>query len=179
MQSIRSFLPLIIFSVILLGFGLSLFRGDPSKLESNLIDQPFPEFSLTTLDSPEVILTETNIKGEISLINVFGSWCIACVQEHPNLMKIAESDRVRIIGMNWRDTREKGRNWLNRFGDPYDLILFDADSELAISLGVTGAPETYLVDKDGNIRHKHVGIITHEVWKTDILPRILKLEKGA
>jgi len=178
MHSLRPFLPLILFGLLLLGFGLSLFRGDPSKLESNLIDQPFPEFSLTSLDDPNSQITSKDITGQISLINVFGSWCIACVQEHPNLMEIAKTDRVRVIGMNWRDTREKGRAWLDRYGDPYDLILFDADSELAISLGVTGAPETYLVDQEGSIRHKHVGIITYDIWKKDLLPRIRKLESG-
>ena len=176
MQSLRAFLPLILFVALLLGFGLSLLRGDPSKLDSNLIDQPFPDFTLSALDSPDEMFSQTVMNGKISLVNVFGSWCVACVQEHPNLMEIAKTDRVRLIGMNWRDSREKGRAWLNRWGDPYDIILFDADSELAIGLGVTGAPETYLVDHKGQIRYKHVGIITPDVWKFDLLPRILRLE---
>jgi len=176
MSSLRPFLPLIIFAVLLIGFAVALTRGDPRVLESYLIDEPFPRFELSVLDDPNEVVTEAALQGEISLVNVFGSWCVACVQEHPNLVEIGKLDQVRLVGMNWRDTREKGRRWLDRYGDPYDLIVFDADSELAVALGVTGAPETYLVDRAGRIRHKHVGIITYDVWKKTLLPMISRLE---
>jgi len=172
MSNLKPFLPLILFMALVIGFAIGLSRGDPRKLESNLIDQPFPDFILTTLDDPESKISNTDLSGSINLINVFGSWCVACVQEHPNLMQISKMDQVRLIGINWRDTRQKGLAWLDRYGDPYDLILFDSDSQLAIDLGITGAPETFLVDPKGRIRYKHVGVVTPDVWKETLLPMI-------
>ena len=160
MKALKPYLPLIAFAVLVMGFGIGLKQGDLRNLESTLIDHPFPDFTLTTLDDPKAQITETELKGSISLINIFGSWCVACVQEHPNLMQIAKTGRVNLIGVNWRDSRAKGRAWLDRYGDPYSLILFDDSSQLAIDLGVTGAPETFLIDQQGRIRYKHVGIVT-------------------
>jgi len=171
MSRIKAFLPLILFAGLIIWLALALTKGDPRKLDSYLIDQPFPAFELSALDDPKDMISEDILDGRISLVNVFGSWCTACVQEHPNLMEIAKMDRVNLIGLNWRDTRAKGRAWLAR-------IIFDADSELAIALGVTGAPETYLIDKEGSIRYKHVGIITGDVWKDELAPLIAKLEAG-
>lgn len=177
MSALKPFLPIIAFLVLVIGLAFGLFQGDPRKLESTLIDQPFPDFALTTLDDPNANITEAALLGSINMVNVFGSWCVACVQEHPNLMQIADMDRVRLVGINWRDSREKGRAWLDRYGDPYSLILFDDDSQLAIDLGITGAPETFLVDQTGRIRYKHVGIVTPQIWQTEFLPRIELLER--
>jgi len=179
MSRLKPFLPLILFAGLILGLAFGLMRGDPRVLESALIDQPFPAFELSVLDDAETKVSEADLSGQISLVNVFGSWCVACVHEHPNLVAIGKLDRVRLVGMNWRDTRLKGRAWLNRHGDPYDVIVFDEHSELAVALGVTGAPETYLVDQNGRIRFKHVGIITYDVWKKTLLPMINKLEAEA
>lgn len=176
MKAFRPYLPLIIFFGLVIGFAIALTRGDPRKLDSTLIDKPFPDFALTTLDDPDAEVTNADIEGAITLVNVFGSWCVACVQEHPNLMQIASTGQVRLIGINWRDDRQKGRAWLDRYGDPYSLILFDGDSQLAIDLGITGAPETFLVDQSGRIRYKHVGIITRDVWQKTLLPIIKSLE---
>ncbi len=178
MSGVRAFLPLFLFAVLLAWLGVALTKGDPRTLTSNLIDEPFPAFELSSLDDPAEILSEAILEDQISLVNVFGSWCTACVQEHPNLMEIAKMERVNLIGLNWRDTRAKGRAWLDKYRDPYVQVIFDADSELAIALGVTGAPETYVVDKSGNIRYKHVGIITGDVWRRDLEPLISKLETG-
>ncbi len=178
MNSLKPYIPLIAFVILVIGFAVGLKQGDLRKLESTLIDQPFPDFSLTTLDDLGSNITEAELKGSISLINIFGSWCVACVQEHPNLMQIAQTNRIRLIGVNWRDSRVKGRAWLDRYGDPYSLILFDDSSQLAIDLGVTGAPETFLVDHEGRIRYKHVGIVTRDVWMETLLPLIKSLESG-
>ncbi len=178
LKALKGLSPLIIFIgfIAFLAFGLS---RDPAKLDSILIDQPFPDFSLTTLDNPDAQVTHEILNGQISLVNVFGSWCVACVQEHPNLMQIDQTGRVQMIGINWRDDRDKGRKWLNRYGDPYDVILFDGDSQMAVDLGVTGAPETFIVDQAGRIRYKHIGIVTADDWRNTILPLINRLETEA
>jgi len=178
MTRFKPFLPLIAFFVLIGSFGAAMFFVNPNELDSQLIDKPFPAFELSELDDPNAKVNESRLLGEISLVNVFGSWCVACVQEHPSLVAIGNMNRVKLVGMNWRDKRDRGRAWLNKYGDPYDYIIFDEISELAVALGVTGAPETYLVDQQGMIRYKHVGIITRDVWEKDFLPRIEKLEAG-
>lgn len=169
----RGLIPLVMFLALALLLAAGLTR-DPSALPSEMIDRPFPDFELTTLDNPKEVLKE--LPAETVLINIFGSWCASCVIEHPALMAIAKSGEARIIGVNWRDSREKGRRWLDYYGDPYSLILFDEDSQLAIDLGVSGAPETFIVDKKGRIRYKHVGIITDAIWQDVLQPLIAKLE---
>ena len=165
----RALLPLGIFLLIGVAFAIGLTK-DPKRMESKLIDKPFPEFSLTALYDETEILTEEMLQGEVSLINVFGSWCVACNVEHPVLKDIARRQEVNLIGMDWRDTRPNAKRWLAERGDPYSKIIFDNESVLAIKLGVTGAPESFLTDKAGNIRYKHVGIITPEIWRDTLLP---------
>ena len=165
----RALLPLGIFLLIGVAFAIGLTK-DPKRMESKLIDKPFPEFSLTALYDETEILTEEMLQGQVSLINVFGSWCVACNVEHPVLKDIARRQEVNLIGMDWRDTRPNAKRWLAERGDPYSKIIFDNESVLAIKLGVTGAPESFLTDKAGNIRYKHVGIITPEIWRDTLLP---------
>jgi cytochrome c biogenesis protein CcmG, thiol:disulfide interchange protein DsbE len=121
-------------------------------------------------------LTKQDLIGKVSLVNVFGSWCSSCVLEHPQLQAIAESKQVALYGVDWRDPPGAGAAWLSRYGDPYLKTGVDGDSRLAIDLGVTGAPETFLVDREGRIRFKQVGPITPELWADTILPLIRKLE---
>lgn len=170
-----AFWPLIglLFLTAIFAFGLT---RNPDILPSEMIDRPVPDFQLTDLYDPNRILTHDMFLGDISLINVFGSWCIACEVEHPKLMSLSRSKAVKIVGIDWRDTREKGRRWLEKNGTPYETVIFDENSRLAIDLGVTGAPESFIVDKMGRIRYKHVGIITDTVWKDTLRPIILKLE---
>ena len=173
---IRRFAPLIIFAVLVAAFGYGLTRDDPRILDSAMIDKPMPEFSLPSLYEPELMLSDSMFKGQVSLVNVFGSWCVACVQEHQTLMDIKQSGAVPIIGVDWRDTREAGQRWLARYGDPYDSVIFDEDSLLAIDLGITGAPESFIIGKDGRIRYKHVGIITREIWSKEIKALVQALQ---
>jgi cytochrome c biogenesis protein CcmG/thiol:disulfide interchange protein DsbE len=170
----RGVLPLIIFAGIAVAFAIGLTK-DPRRMETTLINQAFPPFALETLYEPEKTETEALLTGQVSLINVFGSWCVTCNVEHPILMDIAKDKSIRLIGHNWRDDREKAKQWLARRGDPYEIIIFDPDSELAIPLGVVGAPETFITDKQGRIRYKHSGAISYEDWEGILKPLILSL----
>ena len=171
---IQSLWPLFCLMLLVAAFGYGLTR-DPNILPSEMIDRSVPTFELTELYTPEQILTQDIFIGEISLVNVFGSWCVSCEIEHPKLMEIAQSENVKMVGIDWRDSREKGKKWLNKNGNPYDLVIFDAESRLAIDLGITGAPESFIIDQFGRIRYKHVGIITDDIWKNTLQPIIMDL----
>ena len=176
-MSVRAAAPLILLLALVGLFAVGLTR-DPSELPSNLIDRPIPEETLPQLEGTTPLATAEVFSGEPKLLNVFGSWCVACLQEHPLLMELAASDAVPIVGINWRDTDEAAKSWLARHGDPYSTILVDRDSRFVLALGVTGAPETFVVDGAGRIRFKHVGPVTPEVWQTDFLPLVRDLRSG-
>lgn len=173
----RSLIPLALFGVLIIGFAFGLTR-DPSVLPSEMLDRPMPEFNLPSLYEDKPDINENIFDGKVSLLNVFGSWCSACVTEHPKLVEIGAQGDIQIIAVDWRDTREAGQNWLQRYGDPYDAVIFDDTSLLAIDLGITGAPETFLVDQAGRIRFKHVGIITDDIWRENFMPRVAQLKAG-
>ena len=161
--------------IILVGFLAYGLTRDPKALPSQLIDREMPSFSLSELHDPQAVITQDDLKGAVSLVNVFGSWCVACQVEHPMLMQIRAEGSVQLVGINWRDTRPDAQAWLARHGDPYHRIAFDDESALAIELGVTGAPETFIVDQGGRIRYKFTGPITPEVWRDTILPIVASL----
>lgn len=169
---LKSLIPLAIFAGLAIFFAIGLTR-DPTQLPSELIDRPLPEFEMTTL-SGEVV-TQDKLLGEPALLNVFGSWCVACLIEHPLFMELTEDPDFKLVGVNWRDTRENANRWLTRHGDPYDLILFDPESRLAIDLGVTGAPETFVLDAKGRIRYKHTGPVSADDWADTLRPLIQSL----
>jgi cytochrome c biogenesis protein CcmG/thiol:disulfide interchange protein DsbE len=165
----KGLIPLALFAVLAIFLAIGLTR-DPSKLPSELIDRPLPSFEMETLSGDPV--TSTDLVGEVAMLNVFGSWCVACLVEHPLMMELTARGAVKIIGVNWRDTKDNANRWLARHGDPYETIIFDADSRLAIDLGVTGAPETFILDRDGRIRYKHTGPITQDTWDETLRPLI-------
>jgi cytochrome c biogenesis protein CcmG/thiol:disulfide interchange protein DsbE len=167
--------PVLIFLIVGGFFAYGLTR-DPQALPSAMIDRPMPDFALTRLTPEQPELTNEDLIGKVSLVNIFGSWCSSCVLEHPQLTAIAESGLVTVYGVDWRDPPGAGAAWLQRYGDPYAKTGVDGDSRLAIDLGVTGAPETFVVDRGGRIRYKQVGPITAEIWEDTILPLIRKLE---
>ncbi|MGB3455362.1 MAG: DsbE family thiol:disulfide interchange protein [Litorimonas sp.] len=169
---LKGLIPLALFIGLGIFFAIGLTR-DPSILPSEMIDRPLPEFEIETLQGRTV--TTEDLVGEVALINVFGSWCVACLAEHPLFMELDARPEFVMIGVNWRDTREKATAWLQRHGDPYDLILFDPTSRLAIDLGVTGAPETFVIDARGNIRYKHTGIVTEDIWRDRLEPLMQQL----
>ena len=174
----RAIWPLVLFLLLTIGFAIGLTK-DPKILPSEVINQPFPEFSLSDLYTPEKIYTNSDLVGEVTLINVFGSWCVACIQEHSMLVELQNRDDIQIVGINWRDERDKAERWLERYQNPYSKIIFDDESLLAIELGVTGAPESFLTDKSGYIRYKHIGIITRDVWDNTLLPLIKSFQDEA
>lgn len=173
-MNVRGLIPLAGFFVLVGFLAFSLTR-DPSILPSELIDKPFPEFELANLEETET-LDATLLEGKVSLVNVFGSWCVACTVEHPQLMALRDEADLQLVGVDWRDTRENANRWLVRHGNPYDVVVFDPHSKLIVPLGVTGAPETFVVDRSGQIRYKHIGIITPEVWDDTLRPLVESLQ---
>ena len=162
--------PLILF---LLMVGL-LFTGlgkDPTQLDSELIGKPIPEFSRSTLFDPNAVITNNDIKGP-ALLNVFASWCPSCYTEHPYLMQMQENKLIPIYGLNYKDTRPKGLKFVTDLGDPYTAIIFDENGRLGIDLGVYGAPETYVIDANNRIIHRHVGVVDDKVWNETIRPML-------
>lgn len=171
----KGIIPLILFLALGVALAIGLTK-DPRKLPSQMIDRPFPEFTLPDLMDMDVTIDQSYFDGQVTLVNIFGSWCFACDQEHPMLMKLARNNEIPILGVDWRDTVEKGRRWLARGGNPYTRVVFDADSMLVIDLGVMGAPESFIVDKKGQIRYKYIGPITEKVWQDELKPFVLALE---
>jgi len=170
-------LPLAIFLVIAGYFakGLTL---NPRDMPSMLIDQEVPTFDLKPLKGFQRGFSSADLKGQVSLVNIWGSWCFACLAEHPMLMKIAKQKLIPIYSIDWNEkNREDGPKWLVKHGNPYTLIGDDPKSRAAIAFGVTGAPESFIVDKRGFIRYKHVGVIDDENWKSTIWPLVQELRK--
>lgn len=159
--------------VVVLGWGLTM---DPHKVPSALIGEPAPSFRVPMLLKPEATFTEQRFtKHEVSLFNVWASWCVACRAENALLMRVAENTDVPIYGLNYKDTRANARAWLERFGNPYTAIAFDPKGKVGFDWGVYGVPETYIVDGNGIIRYKHIGPITWEDWRETIWPIIQRL----
>ncbi|MFO1154737.1 MAG: DsbE family thiol:disulfide interchange protein [Rhodospirillales bacterium] len=169
-------LPLAIFAVLVLYFWTGLGRN-PNDLPSVLLDRPLPPLALPPIEGAPRGLTSDDLKGEVSLVNIFGSWCVACKAEHSFLMRLSREGVVPIYGINWREKdTEAGPAWLARLGNPYKLVGSDPDSRAAIALGVSGAPETFIIDRDGIIRHKYAGAITPEVWEKELWPIVRRLQ---
>ena len=174
----RALIPL----AVLVALAVFFWRGlalDPTEIPSPLIDREAPAFALPSLADPDVTVRMSDFRGRPVLVNVWGSWCVGCHQEHDMLMRIAAEDRIPIVGLNWKDPIEDARRFLTELGDPYLISAQDLEGRVAIDWGVYGAPETFLVDADGRIRFKHVGPITEDIWRDELLPRIEELEAGA
>ena len=173
----RFLLPLGIFIglVIFLGIGLNL---NPKEVPSPLIGKPAPQFSLPSLSDPSKVISPKQMLGQVWLLNVWASWCVACRYEHPILIEMAKKSLVPIIGLDYKDVRADGLNWLAQFGNPYQDSAFDEDGRVGIDYGVYGVPETFLIDKQGIIRLKHIGPITPEVITQKFQPMILELNRG-
>lgn len=161
---------------ILLAYGLKL---DPRKIPSPLVGKPLPAFQLATLQDPAKAMTNADFKGQVVLYNVWASWCVACKQEHPLLMQIAQAEHAPLIGLNYKDQRADALQTLQAEGNPYDLSLVDPDGRVGLDWGVYGVPETFVVDKNGVIRYKHIGPITPEAWDQTLLPLIRQLSGPA
>jgi cytochrome c biogenesis protein CcmG/thiol:disulfide interchange protein DsbE len=152
---------------------------DPSRVPSNLIGQPVPVFSLPPVLGRTLGLKSRDLHGEVSLVNVFASWCVACREEHPLLLRLASDRSVPIHGLNYKDHPEDAARWLNTMGDPYTRTGADRDGRVAIDWGVYGVPETFVVGADGIIVYKHIGPLTEEALKGTILPLVARLREQA
>jgi len=150
----------------------------PRNIPSPLIGKPLPDFTLPTLHDPKKTLGNKDFKGKVVLINFWASWCAACKQEHPFLMQIARNKQVPLIGLNYKDPRDAALATLRAEGDPYNVSIVDADGRVGIDWGVYGVPETYVVDRSGVIRYKHIGPITPESWEKTLLPLIRQLSSS-
>ena len=172
----RYFVPVAVLGVLAAFFygGLHL---NPSKVTSPLLGKPMPEFSLPTVRDPAATVGSASIKGQLALLNVWGTWCIECRHEHPFLLELARSSGVPIYGLNVKDDRASAIAWLDQLGDPYVESAFDGEGRVAIDWGVYGAPETFLIGRDGTILYKHISPLTPTVWHSDFLP-IIQRECG-
>jgi len=171
---LRFLLPLALF-IVLVGFlavGLNL---KPREVPSPLIDKPAPAFQLTRLDDPVRSLKAEDLRGQVWLLNVWASWCVACLEEHPVLLSFSESSPVPIYGLNYKDRRDAAVAWLGKHGNPYTVSIVDPDGRVGIDYGVYGVPETFLIDRQGTIRYKHIGPLTDDVLQRKIVPMIEKL----
>ena len=167
----RYLIPAAVFAVLAAFFfrGLSL---NPGYVPSPLLGNPAPEFELPRLKDPSATLGNRDLDGKVALLNVWATWCVGCRQEHDFLIELAEEGSVPIYGLNWKDTRRTALDWLTDLGDPYVASAFDETGEVAIDWGVYGAPETFLLARDGTVLHKHIAPLTREVWAREFLPRI-------
>lgn len=171
MKRLVLFLPLLVAVIV----GVVLFAGigkDPTKLDSVLVGKPVPAFSLRDLKNPENNVDESVFQGDVTLLNVWGTWCPSCRDEHADLMRLAREKKVVIIGLNYKDNRDDALVWLDRLGDPYRTVIYDPKGTLGFDLGVYGAPETFVIDAAGVVRYRHVGVVNTEVWEQVLLPVI-------
>jgi cytochrome c biogenesis protein CcmG/thiol:disulfide interchange protein DsbE len=173
---LRYLIPLALFFVLIVFLAFGLTRN-PQELPSALIDKPAPEFRLPQLKDPAQSLSASDMRGKVWMMNVWASWCIECRLEHPDLFQYAASGVVPIYGLNYKDKREDALGWLEELGDPYLASAVDLDGRVGMDYGVYGAPETYIIDKSGTIRLKHVGRITPDVWAQKVLPLIQELNR--
>ena len=161
--------------VALLAVGLRL---NPSEVPSPLIGKRAPAFDLPLLTAPGQRFSEKTMLGKVWVLNVWASWCPPCLAEHPVVSQFARSGLVPIVGLNYKDTREDALPWLNRNGNPFQVVVFDADGRIGIDYGVYGVPETYVIDRGGVIRYKHIGPLTADVVQTKIEPLVKELSRG-
>ena len=173
---LRFLIPLAVFVVLVafLWVGLSL---KPREVPSPLIDKPAPAFVLSRLDNPQQSVTTQDLRGQVWLLNVWASWCVACLEEHPVLVAFSRSGALPIYGLNYKDSPDAAKAWLGKHGNPYAVSIVDADGRVGIDYGVYGVPETFLIDKAGIIRYKQIGPLRAQALKDTILPLARELQK--
>lgn len=168
--------PLVLFAgvVAVLAIGLTL---NPREIPSPLIGKPVPRFELPPVRGRTLGLTSSNLKGEVSMVNVFASWCVACKEEHPVFMQMQREGLLPIHGLNYKDRTEDAQKWLDDMGDPYTRTGADIDGRVAIDWGVYGVPETFVIDREGRIAYKHIGPVTPKLLDETLRPLIAKLRQ--
>lgn len=177
-MSMRNWLPLLIFGllVIFLAIGLSL---DPREVPSPLIDKPAPDFSAPLLHQPQQSFAPTQFRGQVWIVNVWASWCVSCRAEHAVLNEFAKTGLVTMVGLNYKDEAADARQWLAKHGNPYQLSVVDPEGKIGLDWGVYGVPETFVIDKKGMIRHKHIGPVDAKSLQEQLIPLIQSLNAEA
>jgi cytochrome c biogenesis protein CcmG/thiol:disulfide interchange protein DsbE len=169
--------PFVVFALLGAFLFVGLYR-DPSYVPSPLIGKPAPEFTLPSLQDPAFPIASKDLAGKPWVLNVWGTWCGGCRQEHATLIAIARQGAVPLIGLNWRDDDAAAQDWLRQLGNPYAAVATDHEGRTAIDWGVYGAPETFLIGPDGTVLYKHIAPMTFEVWNKEFLPRIEAAKSG-
>ncbi|MDT8399116.1 MAG: DsbE family thiol:disulfide interchange protein [Pseudomonadales bacterium] len=175
-KRVKLFIPVAFFLAMLglLFFGLG---RDPNQVPSALINRPLPEFSLPSLDVEAPQITKADLMGGIFIVNVWATWCPPCHIEHPYLLEISKREKdISFVGVNYKDSVKEARQFLAEKGDPFKLNIVDSDGRFGIDLGVAGAPETFVVDANGTIRYRHVGVIDNRIWAETFAPLIAKIK---
>lgn len=173
----RFLLPLGIFAALVVFLGIGL-RLDPREIPSPFIGKQAPAFNVPQLNDENLTISPADMRGKVWMLNVWASWCVSCRQEHPVLMDFARQNVIPVVGLNYKDKREDGVGWLNQFGNPYLLSAYDRDGRIGIDYGVYGVPETFIIDKNGVIRMKHVGPLTRTVIDEKLIPLIKELNRA-
>lgn len=179
MKRVLFLVPLAVFAVLAVYFAVGLTK-DPQKIPSALIDKPAPEFELPPIegmDGPGFATADLK-EGEVSVVNVFASWCVPCRAEHPLINELAERGIARVYGLNYKDKAEEARAWLERLGNNYTAIGADTSGRVGIDWGVYGVPETFVVDGSGRIRYKHVGPLDRKKLEQELIPVIRKVKEA-
>jgi cytochrome c biogenesis protein CcmG/thiol:disulfide interchange protein DsbE len=174
MKSLRFLIPLAVF-VVLVGFLAVGLKLDPKLVPSPLINKPAPAFKLPRLDDTAQTMRREDLLGKAWVLNVWASWCGPCRDEHPHVLALSRTKLAPLVGLNYKDQRDDARGWLRQFGDPYTVSLADSDGRVGIDYGVYGVPETFVIDKQGVIRFKHVGPLTPAVIDSRIVPLLKEL----
>jgi cytochrome c biogenesis protein CcmG/thiol:disulfide interchange protein DsbE len=167
----KKILPLLVFLVVGVFLFLSL-NSDPNKLPSPLVGKKFPIIEGTDFYSNETVKLNDLMDNNLALVNVWASWCVTCRKEHQVIMNIAKNTNLKLIGINYKDTKSDGEEYLKVMGNPFDEIVFDPNGEIGMELGVYATPETFLISREGLIIHKHIGEITKEILNENFLPLI-------
>jgi cytochrome c biogenesis protein CcmG/thiol:disulfide interchange protein DsbE len=173
----RFLLPLGIFAALVVFLGIGL-RLDPREIPSPFIGKQAPAFNVPQLNDENLMISPADMRGKVWMLNVWASWCVSFRQEHPVLMDFARQNMIPVVGLNYKDKREDGVGWLNQFGNPYLLSAYDRDGRIGIDYGVYGVPETFIIDKNGVIRMKHVGPLTRTVIDEKLIPLIKELNRA-
>jgi cytochrome c biogenesis protein CcmG, thiol:disulfide interchange protein DsbE len=174
-RALKYALPLAVFAILAVFLALGL-THDPREVPSPFIGKPAPAFTLAELHRADRAFAPADMKGKVWLLNVWASWCVSCRVEHPLLVEMAKQGAVPIVGLDYKDKRDDGLQWLAKHGDPYRVSAFDDEGKVAIDYGVYGVPETFVIDKQGVIRYKQIGPITPEALQKRILPLVKELE---
>jgi len=174
---LRALVPVLLFALLILVFGVTLWKISSNKLDIHEIKSPLigkraPTFDLPSVDDPAVRVTNTDLSGRAYVVNVWGTWCPECRAEHSSLLQIARIGGVPVIGIDWKDERSLAQRWLRELGNPYERVAADDDGRAVIDWGVYGAPETFLVGADGVVLYKQVGAVSMSDWNDKFLPLI-------